>query len=67
MFNGRVPEKVIAENSGHTCRSTKVLQCYEKTSEKLQQAITKVINNSGVGRYFTMGGTNQVLIIHVQY
>ena len=43
MFNCGVPEKVIAENSRH--RSTKALQCYEKTSEELQQAITKVINN----------------------
>ena len=43
MFNSGVPEKVIAENSGH--RSTKALRCYEKTSEQLQQAVTKVINN----------------------
>ena len=43
MFNCGVPEKVIAENSGH--RSTRALRCYEKTSEELQQAVTKVINN----------------------
>ena len=43
MFNCGVPEKVIAENSGH--RSTKALRCYERTSEELQQAVTKVINN----------------------
>ena len=43
MFNCGVPEKVIAENSGH--RSTKALRCYERTSEDLQQAVTKVINN----------------------
>jgi hypothetical protein len=43
MFNSGVPEKVIAENSGH--RSTKALRCYERTSEDLQQAVTKVINN----------------------
>ena len=42
LFCG-VPEKVIAEISGH--RSTKALRCYERTSEKLQQAVTKVINN----------------------
>ena len=43
MFSCGVPEKVIAENSGH--RSTKALRCYERTSEDLQQAVTKVINN----------------------
>ena len=43
MFNSGVPEKVIAENSGH--RSTKALRYYERTSEKLQQAVTKVIND----------------------
>ena len=40
MFNCGVPEKVIAENSGH--RSTKALRCYERTSEELQQAVTIV-------------------------
>ena len=43
MFNCGVPEKVIAENSGH--RSTKALRCYERTFEDLQQAVTKVINS----------------------
>ena len=32
MFNGNIPEKVIAEKSGH--KSTKALRCYEKTSFK---------------------------------
>ena len=36
MFNSGIPEKVIAENSGH--RSTKALRCYE------QQTATRVIN-----------------------
>ena len=44
MFNSGVPEKVIAENLGH--RSTKAVRCYERTSEDLQQAVTKVINNT---------------------
>lgn len=43
VFNCGVPEKVIAENSGH--RSTKALRCYERTSEEVQQVVTKVINN----------------------
>ena len=45
MFNSGIPEKLIAENSGH--RSTKALRCYEKTAEELQQAVTKVINYPG--------------------
>ena len=43
MFNCGVPKKVIAENSVH--RSAKALRVYERTSEELQQAVTKVINN----------------------
>ena len=44
MFNCGIPEKVIAENSGH--RSTKALRCYERTSQKLQQNVTHAVNNS---------------------
>ena len=44
MFNSGIPEKVIAENSGH--RSTKALRCYERTSQKQQQTVTSVVNNS---------------------
>ena len=43
MFNSGIPEKVIAENSGH--RSTKALRCYERTSQEQQQAATRVINS----------------------
>ena len=42
MFNSGIPEKVIAENSGH--RSTKALRCYERTSQEQQQTATRVIN-----------------------
>lgn len=34
MFNSGVPEKLIAENSGH--KSMKALRCYERTSSELQ-------------------------------
>ena len=44
MFNSGIPEKVIAEASGH--RSTKALRCYERTSQQQKQAVTKVINSS---------------------
>ena len=43
MFNAGIPEKVIAENSGH--RSTKALRCYERTSDEQQQAAARVINS----------------------
>lgn len=45
MFNSGVPEKIIAENSGH--KSTKALRCYECTSSEQQNAVSKVINNPG--------------------
>ena len=45
MFNSGIPERVIAENSGH--RSTKALRCYERTSQEQQQAATRVINSPG--------------------
>ena len=35
MFNGSIPEKVIAEKSGH--KSIKALRCYEKTSLQQEQ------------------------------
>ena len=41
MFNSGVPEKNIAENSGH--KSTKPLCWYERTSNKQQKAVSKVI------------------------
>ena len=44
MFNNGIPEKVIAEASGH--RSIKALRCYEHTSEQQKQAVTAVINSS---------------------
>ena len=44
MFNCGIPEKVIAETSGH--KSTKALRCYEHTSLQQKQAVTKVINRS---------------------
>ena len=43
MFNSGVPEKVIAENSGH--RSTKALRCYERTSIEQQRAVSRVITD----------------------
>ena len=43
MFNCGINEKALAENSGH--RSTKAPRSYKTTSEVLQQAVTKVINN----------------------
>ena len=42
MFNNGIPEKVIAETSGH--KSAKALQCYERTSSVQQQAVTASIN-----------------------
>ena len=44
MFNSGIPEKVIAETSGH--RSTKSLRFYEHTSVQQQQAVTQAINSS---------------------
>ena len=44
MFNRGIPEKVIAETSGH--RSTKALRCYEQTCEQQRQAVTAVINQA---------------------
>ena len=44
MFNNGIPEKVIAETSGH--RSIRALRCYEHTSEQQKQAVTAVINSS---------------------
>ena len=45
IFNCGVPEKIIAENSGH--KSTKALCCYEYTSSEQQKAVSKVISNLG--------------------
>ena len=42
MFNNGIPEKVIAETSGH--KSAKALQCYEHTSSAQQQAVTTSVN-----------------------
>jgi len=44
MFTNGIPEKVIAETSGH--RSTKALRCYEHTSVQQQQVVSRVINSS---------------------
>ena len=45
MFNNGLPEKVIAETSGH--RSVKALRCYEGTSSTQQQAVTASVNVVG--------------------
>ena len=45
MFNSGVPEKLIAENSGH--KSTKALRCYERTSSEQQKGVSKVIAKPG--------------------
>ena len=45
MFNSGVPEKLIAENSGH--KSTKALRCYEHTSSEQQKGVSKVIAKPG--------------------
>ena len=45
MFNSGVPEKVIAENSGH--KSTKALRCYEHISSEQQKGVSKVIAKPG--------------------
>ena len=42
MFNGNIPEKVIAEKSGH--KSTKALRCYEKTSLQQEQVTGNIIS-----------------------
>lgn len=44
MYNGGVPEKLIAETSGH--KSSKALRQYEHTSDEQQKAVTAVINNN---------------------
>ena len=51
MFNSGIPEKVIAENSGH--RSTKALRCYERTSQEQQQSATRVINSPSCDNGFS--------------
>ena len=43
MFNSGVPEKVIADSSGH--RSIKALREYERILPKQQKAVTEVVNN----------------------
>ena len=45
MFNSGVPEKVIAENSGH--KSTKALRCYEHISSEQQKGVSEVIAKPG--------------------
>ena len=50
MFNFGIPQKVIAENSGH--RSTRALRCYEKTSQEQQQAPTRVLDSPSGGHAF---------------
>lgn len=42
MFNNGLPEKLIAEMSGH--KSVKALRCYERTSSAQQQAVTASVN-----------------------
>ena len=47
MFNVGIPEKIIAETSGH--RSTKALRFYERTNAEQEEAVTAIIN-SAVGK-----------------
>ena len=46
MFNGNIPEKIIAEKSGH--KSTKALRCYEKTSLKQEQVAGQLISGADI-------------------
>ena len=46
MFNAGIPEKIIAENSGH--RSVKALRCYERTSDEQQKEVSKVVTKHKV-------------------
>ena len=46
MVNGSIPERVIAENSGH--KSIKSLRCYEKTSFKQEQVAGQLIIGTDV-------------------
>ena len=46
MFNGSIPEKVIAEKSGH--KSIKALRCYEKTSLQQEQVAGHMISGIDV-------------------
>ena len=47
MFNAGIPEKIIAENSGH--KSVKALRCYERTSSEQQKEVSKVVTKHKVG------------------
>ena len=49
MFKADIPEKIIAEKSGH--RSLKALRMYEHTSSLQEQATGVVIINSGQVSY----------------
>ena len=44
MFAGLVPEKLVAEKTGH--RSLKALRSYERTDTRMQMAIDAVISNT---------------------
>ena len=44
MFAGSVPEKLVAEKTGH--RSLKALRSYERTDTRMQMAIDAVIANT---------------------
>ena len=46
MLNGSIPEKVIAEKSGH--ESIKALRCYEKSSLKQEQVAGQLISGTDV-------------------
>lgn len=46
MYNENIPEKMIAEKSGH--KSIKGLRCYERTSVEQQQAAGRAI--SGISK-----------------
>ena len=41
MFCGKVPEKLIAETTGH--QSVKALRCYERTQPAMHQAVGNII------------------------
>ena len=42
MFEGKIPEKVIADNTGH--KSIQGLRCYERISVKQNQGTGELIN-----------------------
>jgi len=54
LFAANVPEKLIAERTGH--RSTDALRMYERTSVKQQETVSSIIASSSP-KEFTMSST----------